>query len=120
MRASTALLAGVLGAAGALHLVKPSVYEGVVPGWVPGTPRQVVLASGVAEVVLGAGLLAPRSRRLAAWGAVALFVAVFPANVEHFRKTRRRTGPERVITAVRLPLQAPLVWWAVRVARTVD
>lgn len=117
MRASTALLAGVLGAAGALHLVKPSVYEGVVPGWVPGTPRQVVLASGVAEAALGAGLLAPRTRRLAAWGAVALFVAVFPANVEHFRKTRRRTGPERVITAVRLPLQAPLIWWAARVAR---
>ncbi len=117
MRASTALLAGLLGAAGALHLAKPSVYERVVPAWVPGTPRQVVLVSGAAEAALGAALLPRRTRRLAAWGAVALFAAVFPANVEHFRRASRRPGAERWITAVRLPLQVPLLLWAARVAR---
>ncbi|GMA29484.1 DoxX family protein [Arenivirga flava] len=120
MRASTALLAGLLGAAGALHLAKPSVYERVVPGWVPGTPRQVVLVSGAAEAALGAALLPRRTRRLAAWGAVALFVAVFPANVKQFRRASRRPGAERWITAARLPLQLPLVWWAARVACRVD
>lgn len=117
MRVSTVLLAGLLGAAGALHLARPGVYEPVVPGWTPGTPRQVVLASGVAEAALGVALLPPRTRGLAAWGAAALFVAVFPANVEHFRLARRRSRTERVITTVRLPLQAPLVWWAVHEAR---
>ncbi|WOF23673.1 hypothetical protein N8K70_03060 [Microbacterium betulae] len=115
MRASTAVLAALLAAAGALHLARPRIYEPIVPDWVPGTRRQVVVVSGAAEVLLAAALLPPRTRRLAAAAVGVFFVAVFPGNVESFRRARSRRG--RVIAALRLPLQAPLVWWAVHEAR---
>jgi uncharacterized membrane protein len=40
-----------------------------------------VFLSGVAELIVGVGLLIPRTRVLAAWGAIALLVAVYPANI---------------------------------------
>lgn len=115
MRASTVALSVVLGAAGVLHLVRPRIYEPIVPDWAPGTRRQVVIASGVAELLLGAGLLSHRTKRLAAQASGLFFVAVFPGNVESFRRARSRRG--RVIAGLRLPLQAPLVWWALAESR---
>jgi uncharacterized membrane protein len=115
MRTSTALLASMLGGSGLLHLLRPQTYEAIVPAWVPGTRRQVVLVSGVAELVVGATLLSPRWRSVAAWSAAALFVVVFPANVRSFTASPTRTL--RTITGVRLPLQLPLIAWAVAEAR---
>jgi uncharacterized membrane protein len=105
--------------AGALHFVAPTVYEQVVP---PGFPRPLglVYLSGVAEVVLGLGVLFERTRRASAWGLVALLVAVFPANVYAATADdldlqgvpeRLRDPPDAVLWA-RLPLQAVLVAWA--------
>ena len=66
--------------AGVLHFVRPRWYEAIMP---PGLPaqRELVYASGVAEIVGGVGLLVPRTRNLASWWLVATLVAVFPANV---------------------------------------
>lgn len=107
------------GVAGLPHFVAPKVYEQVVPPQFP-RPRTLVYLSGIAEVVLGVGVLFERTRRLSAWGIVALLVAVFPANVymataddldlkgvpEQFR------DPSDVALWARLPLQAVLVAWA--------
>ena len=66
---------------GVLHFVAPKPFDTIVPAELPGSARFYTLASGVGEVATGALLLAPRTRRLGALAAVALFVAVFPANV---------------------------------------
>ncbi|GGJ63711.1 DoxX family protein [Deinococcus aquiradiocola] len=108
-------LAAVFVGAGALHLLRPSVFDSIVPRWVaPGvfpSARSVTLLSGVAELAGGLGLLFPRSRRAAGWGLAALLVAVFPANVEMAR-TPERFGLPAWVLWVRLPLQPLLVWWA--------
>ena len=78
---STQVLAAGFVASGVVHLVKPQVYEPIMPAWVP-RHREVVLGSGVAEIVLAAGLLAPPTRRLAGWGSVALLLGVYPANLK--------------------------------------
>ena len=70
-----ALLLGV----GTLHFVAPKPFDDIIPVELPGSPRFYTYASGVAEVGIGALLLARRTRRLAALAAAALFVAVFPA-----------------------------------------
>ncbi|RZL04874.1 MAG: DoxX family membrane protein [Hymenobacter sp.] len=74
------LLAVVFVGAGILHFIHPETYLRIMPPALP-APRLLVLLSGVAEVAGGLGLLLPATRRWAAWGLLALLVAVFPANV---------------------------------------
>jgi uncharacterized membrane protein len=70
--------------------------------------------SGVAEIAGGLGLLVPRTRRAAAWGLIALFIAVFPANVNmavNELPLGTKTVPAWTLWA-RLPLQLVLIAWA--------
>lgn len=109
-------LAGLLTLAGVAHFVAPKGFDDIVPSWL-GNARAWTVVSGLAELT-GAALLARRATaRLGGWWAAALFVLVFPANiyaavkpVEPFDNPWLGYG--------RLPLQIPLVLWALRVART--
>ena len=65
---------------GVMHFVDPEPFVLIVPPWLP-APRTLVYVSGFFEVLGGAGLLMPTVRRAAAWGLLALLVAVFPANI---------------------------------------
>jgi uncharacterized membrane protein len=111
------VLAGGLMTMGVLHGVAPQPFDTIVPPWLPGTARFWTYASGVAELAVGAAVAAPRTRRLGALAAAALFVAVFPANVQMAWDWRRRPWPHRAIAFGRLPLQAPMVAHALRVRR---
>ncbi len=116
-------LAAILATSGVIHLLRPEVYEGIVPHVLP-HKRLLVHASGVAEIACAAGLLHPATRRVAGWGSAALLVGVFPANVQmsvdHGRRAARRgDAPSRAAfaaTLARLPLQWPMVRTALRAA----
>jgi uncharacterized membrane protein len=115
---TAAVLAVLLGGAGATHFLRPRGYDRIVPAGLP--PRTTTLASGIAELGIAAGLAVPATRRAAGLAAAALFVAVFPANVKMARDlldSPRSTRSSRLVAVVRLPLQAPLVAWALRVGR---
>lgn len=104
-------LAALLLVAGAAHFVVPRSYERIVPE-VFGDPVFWVRWSGVAEIAC-AGLVAhPRTRRVGALAAAGLFVVVFPANVKMALDGSVPYG----LAWARLPLQVPLLWWALRVA----
>ncbi|MGF1646417.1 MAG: hypothetical protein ACFCVF_05810 [Kineosporiaceae bacterium] len=103
----------------------PRVYDAVVPPWVPGPARAWTYGSGVAELAVAGLLAVPRTRRVGGWAAAGLFVAVYPANLHMAavalgRWRARPSDPRRAAVAAaalaRLPLQAPLVGSAVRVA----
>jgi uncharacterized membrane protein len=100
-------------AAGINHFVSPSAYTAIVPAALP-AHLTLVYVSGVAEVLGGLGLILPATRRLAAWGLVALFIAIFPANVNMaVNHLPMGTGPAPTwLLWARLPLQAVLVAWA--------
>lgn len=108
-------LATLLGGAGVLHLVRPRIYEWLVPPEL-GDARAWVQASGVAEIGTAALLAAPATRRAGGWAAVALFVGFLPAHLHHFRVVPKEPVPLAVASA-RLPLQVPLVAAALRVAQ---
>jgi uncharacterized membrane protein len=112
-------LAGLLAVSGVLHLVRPQVFESIVPRRLPAR-RELVHVSGVAELACAAGLLHPRTRAVAGWASAALLVAVYPANVQMavtaLRSPRTSTA-YRAATLVRLPLQLPLVLWALSARR---
>ncbi len=76
------LLAAALLVAGTAHFADTHEFLGQVPTFLP-LREEIVLVSGVVELVLGVALLVLRGDRLALLGLVVavFFVAVFPGNV---------------------------------------
>jgi uncharacterized membrane protein len=114
--ASPYLLAALLTATGSLHFIAPKPFAEIVPEQLP-SPYGLVFASGVAELLCAAGLAVPRTRRIAAWATAALLVAVFPANVKMALDASDRSTLYQAGVWARLPLQVPLVLWAVSIVR---
>jgi uncharacterized membrane protein len=107
------LLAAFMTLAGLNHFLSTDVYVGMMPAVLP-APLALVYVSGVAEMAGGLGLLPTRTRKLAAWGLIALFVAVFPANVNmavNGLPLGKHAVPLWALWA-RLPLQLVLIAWA--------
>lgn len=115
-RAARRLAVMLLGS-GTLHFVTPKPFDSIVPAELPGTARFYTYASGVGELATGALLVVPRTQRLGALAAVALFVAVFPANINMVRLWWGKPWPMRIAAIARLPLQIPLVTTALKVYR---
>lgn len=96
------------------HLMNPEFYVAIMPPGLP-NPEWLNVLAGLAEIVLGVYLLEPRARVLAAWGIIALLVAVFPANVYVAVENLGTGGPgtgNAVLNYVRLPFQALFAVWA--------
>lgn len=110
-------MAAMLIGIGVGHFLKPQPFDTIVPEELPGKARFYTLASGVAEVGVGAMLLLPRTRRLAALAAAALYVAVFPANLNMVRLWKDKPLPMRLACLARLPMQIPMVTSALRIRR---
>ncbi|GAB3260842.1 DoxX family protein [Larkinella harenae] len=105
-------IAAVYIVSGLLHFFRPQPYLRIMPPYIP-YHSQMVLLSGIAEVILGIGLLFPATRPLAAWGLILLLLAVFPANV-YMATSEKFINIPTWIRWGRLPLQAVLIWWAWR------
>jgi uncharacterized membrane protein len=100
--------------AGFNHLMNPDFYIAIMPPGLP-DPEWLNVLSGLAEIVLGVYLLEPRTRVLAAWGIIALLIAVFPANLYVALENVGASGPGTGAGAanyVRLPFQALFIVWA--------
>jgi uncharacterized membrane protein len=111
------LLAVLFVIAGVLHFAFTPVYVRIMPPYVP-SPVLLVQISGVFEILGGAGLLVPSTRRMASWGLVALLSAVLPANIQMaLNHAHWPTIPVWLLWA-RVPLQAPLIYWAWLYTRT--
>ena len=114
--ASPYLLSGLLTVTGTLHFVATKAFADIVPPQLP-SPVGLVYASGVAELACAAGLAIPRTRRAAGWATAALFVAVFPGNIQMALDAGDRSPAYQAVVYARLPLQVPLVVWAISIAR---
>ncbi|MDA0181559.1 hypothetical protein OJ997_14740 [Solirubrobacter phytolaccae] len=93
---------------GVLHFLRPRMYEAIMPRSLP-AHRELVYASGVAEIVGGAGVLHPKTRRAAGWWLIATLVAVFPANVEMAAHPERFKKIPKSLLYARLPLQGAMI-----------
>lgn len=103
--------------AGVMHFVNPDFFDEIVPPWLPPSERFWTYVSGVGELLVGPALLWRRTRARGAIAAVALLIAVYPANIYMTWDWRDREFSERLVSYVRLPLQFVLIWIAVRVYR---
>lgn len=103
---------------GVAHFTNPGDFVAIMPPWVP-AHLALVYVSGVFEILGGLGLLPLRTRAAAGWGLIALYVAVFPANVHmalHDVPLGGEPLPSWALWA-RLPLQAVFILWAWWVSR---
>ena len=107
---------------GVLHFVAESFFVQIVPPFLP-APRVLVWISGIAEIALGVGLIPARIRRWAGYGCVALYIAVFPANIYMAVSNVQIQGmpegfeqPSPLMLWLRLPLQLVLIAWALWVS----
>ena len=100
---------------GIAHFRNPDPFVHIVPAWLP-VPRVLVSLSGFLEILGGVGLLIKRVQKAAAWGLIALFIAVFPANVNMAVNKIDLGNPwirdHPWSLWLRLPLQAVLIVWA--------
>ncbi len=106
---------------GVLHFAAPKPFDSIVPAELPGEPRFYTHASGVGEILTGALLLTPRTRKLGALAAVALYISVFPANVNMVRlwfKDPAKSLPMRIAAIARLPMQIPMITQALKIYRS--
>ena len=105
--------------AGIMHFVIPQFYVRIVPPILP-FKAAIVAISGIAEIALGALLIIPRTIGIAAWGLVALLIAVYPANIymalnaDQFRDI----APSNTFHYIRLPLQFVMIGLALWLTRT--
>ena len=104
------LLAMFMIVAGIMHFATPAFFLKIMPPYLP-LHKELVLLSGVFELVPGVLLLVPQTSRLAAWGIVALLIAVFPANL-YLYQHQDILPAAPVIHLLRLPLQGVFILWA--------
>ena len=100
--------------AGTNHFLRPDYYDPMMPPYLP-WHRALIYISGAAEVVLGLLVLVPGLRRVAAWGLIALLIAIFPANVHialYDVPVFDNPVGFGIWNWVRLPVQAVLIAWA--------
>ncbi|WP_453983962.1 DoxX family protein [Brevibacterium casei] len=116
--ARTVFMAGLLGFAGAMHFLRPTPFDSIVPPSL-GNRRAWTYASGVAELGCAALLAVPATRRLGGAATAALMVAVYPANIYTVAK-HWKSPKGRAIALARLPLQIPLVQMSWAIAREAD
>jgi uncharacterized membrane protein len=100
-------------AAGIGHFLSPSLFVKIMPSFVPqALVLPVVHVSGVLEILLGIMLIFPATSSIAAWGLMALLIAVFPANINLALNPGLTPGFPGWLHWARLPLQPALIWWA--------
>ena len=97
--------------AGANHFRDPKFYVPMMPPYLP-WHRELIYLSGACEIVLGGLLLVPRYSPYAAWGLIALLVAVFPANLHMALHPADFPKFSETGLWLRLPVQGLLIAWA--------
>ena len=104
--------------AGLMHFLRPGWYEAIMPDWLP-AHRELVYASGLAEIAGGAAVIHPRTRRWGAAWSIATLLAVFPANLHMSLNPERYRGVPGAPWSLhaRLPLQLVFIVWAHAAAR---
>jgi uncharacterized membrane protein len=112
--AALGVLAIAMVSIGVSHFARPKPFVRIVPKFLPAA-LALVYISGFFEILGGLGLLVPETRSAAAWGLIALYVAVFPANIymlTHNISLNPRKPIPRWALWLRLPFQFVFIAWA--------
>jgi uncharacterized membrane protein len=100
--------------AGIMHFLRPDAYMPMMPPYLPWHLGLIYL-SGLAEVLVGVGVLIPGTRRIAAWATILLLIAILPANIHIALYNVPVFGAAEgagIFNWIRIPFQGVLILWA--------
>jgi uncharacterized membrane protein len=97
--------------AGVNHFRKPKMYERIMPPYIPAHKNMVVL-SGLTEMILGMMLLIPENQPIAAWGIILMLLIFFTVHIHMLQDERAAMKLPKWVLILRIPLQFGLIWWA--------
>jgi uncharacterized membrane protein len=103
--------------AGTMHFVIPRQYEAIVPPYLARWRKELVVASGIAEIAGGVAILPESTRRGARWWLLATLLAVYPANIHMAVNSQDFPKIPAAALWARLPVQglfALLTWRGTR------
>ncbi len=98
--------------AGIMHFRKSWFYYKITPPALQKWKKEINVIVGIAEIVGGIGLLIPQTQSMAAWGIIALLIAVFPANIYMLTSKGAGMNIKMWFLWLRLPIQFVLIAWA--------
>ena len=104
------LMAFIYTIAGINHFRSPSMYQKIIPPYFP-NPKLLNILSGIAEIIFGIALVIPVLSTYAAWGIIALLIAVFPTHIYMYQDKKARMGLPKWVLLLRMPLQLALIYW---------
>jgi len=109
------LLANLFIASGVLHLLNPAAFLWLMPPWLP-EHNFLILLSGVFELVCAVGLIA--KQRWAGYLSALVLIAIWPANIWYAFDVLNQENTGLMVAAwLRLPLQIPFIYAAIKFAR---
>ena len=97
--------------AGIMHFVKPKTFLRIMPRYLP-NQKGLVFLSGVAEVLLGIGLVLPATKNSAIYGIIAMLIVFLPVHFYMLKGEKEGAGIPKWILILRIPLQFGLMYWA--------
>jgi uncharacterized membrane protein len=105
------LMAAMYVIAGVFHFIKPKAYLRVMPRYLP-NHRLLVFLSGLAEIILGAGLCIPALKPLAVYGIILMLLAFMPVHIYMLTEKKASLGIPGWLLLLRIILQIGLIYWA--------
>lgn len=84
-------------------------------------PKELVIISGIFELLGAVGILVPKTRLFAGYGLIALVIAVYPANINMALHPEKYSDMSTTFLYGRLPFQFLFIWfiwWAIAPERT--
>ncbi|WP_396637225.1 MauE/DoxX family redox-associated membrane protein [Maribacter sp. R77961] len=97
--------------AGLMHFIKPQIYLRIMPRYLP-NHKALVLWSGIAEVLLGIGLVFKPTKNFAIYGIIAMLIIFLLVHFYMLSGEKQAAGIPRWILVLRIPLQFALMFWA--------
>ena len=95
---------------GIRHFTSPQYFLDIVPPQLP-FKLFLVYLTGLIEIVGGAAILSPKTRKAGAYLLIFLLVSVFPANIYLYisETPQRLLGISKTGALIRMPFQIPLI-----------
>lgn len=96
---------------GVNHFRKPKMYERIIPPYIP-SQKNMVIWSGIIEMILGMMILIPEYQVVAAWGIILMLIVFLTVHFHMLNNKSASMGLPKWILILRIPLQFALIWWA--------
>ena len=96
--------------AGFGHFYMPEFYLRMMPAYLP-LPYFLIYLSGLCEIAIGVCCFIQSKYKIAKWGAIALLIAVFPANIHMAMHPELFPEFPDYGLWIRLPFQAVFIVW---------